>query len=237
MSSQPATMTLPDAEGGPVTHARPDIAQVFGRAARHSRRVRLLRIAIPASLAVVVGVFLLWSLLDPWRLLKRLPVDIAGITISGSKVTMVAPKLSGYTRDARRYDFTAESAAQDLTKPDMIELKGVRAEIEMEDKSKLNVSATEGLFDRKGGLLTLSNNVVLTTTSGFQMNLQEAVVDITTGDVVSEKPVEVKTEEGNLKAGRFEVTHAGDEVRFDGGISMLVQPEVARGGNEGAPKP
>ena len=38
--------------------------------------------------------------------------------ISGTKLTMQAPKLSGYTRDGRWYELIADSAAQDITKPE-----------------------------------------------------------------------------------------------------------------------
>ncbi len=55
---------------------------------------------------------------------------------------MEAPKLSGYTRDQRWYEMNAKSAAQDVTKPDMIELSEVRAKIETADKSTIFLSAT-----------------------------------------------------------------------------------------------
>ena len=214
---------------------RSDNTQVFRRATQHSRRVRILRIAIPIGLVLIVGGFTLVTWFNPWRLL-RLPGDIAGVTISGTKVTMVAPKLSGYTRDARWYEFSATSAAQDLTKPDVVELKGVRAVLDMPDKSKLNMVAAEGLFDRKGGLLTLNRDIVLTTSGGLQMNMSEAVVDVATGDVVSSKPVQLRTPEANLDANRLEVINAGDVIRFEGGVTLILTPESEKG-EQGAAKP
>src|SRR5438874_2255697 len=107
MNRQPVATTFDEPRGGALMAVRQDGEQVFRRARRHSRRVRILRIAIPISLVVLVGGFSLATWLDPWRLLYRLPRDIAGLTISGTKVMMVAPKLAGYTRDARRYEFSA----------------------------------------------------------------------------------------------------------------------------------
>ena len=88
--------------------------------------------------------------------------------ISGTKMTMEAPKLSGFTRDARRYEVSASAAAQDSTKPDVIELKGMRAMLEMQDKSTCIWWRTNGLFDRKAGMLTLNRDIVLTSPSGFR---------------------------------------------------------------------
>ena len=39
---------------------------------------------------------------------QRLPVDASGLVISGTKITMAQPKLSGYTRDSRWYEVTRE---------------------------------------------------------------------------------------------------------------------------------
>ena len=75
------------------------------------------------------------SWLDPLKVLVRLPIDAGRLVISGTKITMEAPKLSGYTKDRRWYELTANAAAQDITKPDLIELNEIRAKIEAEDKS------------------------------------------------------------------------------------------------------
>lgn len=231
MNPQQAT-TFDQFGGSMALAARQDTAKAFRRAKRHSRRVRILRIAIPVALVLIVGGFTLATWFDPLRLLYRLPGDIAGITISGTKVTMVAPKLSGYTKDSRWYEFSASAAAQDLTKPDEIELKGVRAMLDLEDKSKLMMVADGGMFDRKAGLLTLTRNIVLTTTSGFRVDLAEAVIDIATGDVVSNKPVEVNAPEANVKANGLEVVSGGDIIRFEGNVRMLVTPNDSEPGGE-----
>ena len=43
---------------------------------------------------------MLVSWLDPLKVLVRLPIDSGKLVISGTKITMEAPKLSGYTRDS-----------------------------------------------------------------------------------------------------------------------------------------
>ena len=67
------------------------------------------------------------------------------------------------------------------------------------------------MFNRKAGILTLNRNVVLKSSSGFEMHLDEAVVDTGSGEVVSNKPVAVFTQDATLNADRLEV----DEVRRD----------------------
>jgi lipopolysaccharide export system protein LptC len=194
--------------------------QAFARAARHSRRVRFLRIAIPTVIVLTIGATWLVSWLDPMKMLVRLPLDAGKLVISGTKITMEAPKLSGYTRDNRWYELTANAAAQDITKPSIIELREVRAKVVAEDKSTMFLSAKDGLFDRKSNILTLNNDISLKSSSGYDIRLSEAVVDTGTGEVVSNKPVEVVSQQGTITAERLEVLRSGEVVRFTGNVMM-----------------
>ncbi|MEA3027052.1 MAG: lipopolysaccharide export system protein LptC [Alphaproteobacteria bacterium] len=180
----------------------------------------MLRVAIPVTIALIIGATVLVSWLDPLKVLVRLPIDSGKLVISGSKITMEAPKLSGYTRDQRWYELNAKSAAQDITKPDVVELAEVQAKIETADKSTLLLSAHHGLYNRKTSILSLTRNVVLKSSAGFEMHLDEAIVDTGSGEVVSNKPVAVFTQDATLNAERLEVERSGDVVRFIGGVVM-----------------
>ena len=131
--------------------ARPDNQAIFMRAKRHSRLVRLLRILVPVGTAVVLAGVTLMSWLDPMRILARLPTAQGQLVISGTKITMEAPKLAGFTKDGRGYELNARAAAQDITKPDIVELHDIRAKIEAQDRTPINLTAVDGLFDRKSG--------------------------------------------------------------------------------------
>ena len=108
----------------------------FAIAARHSRMVRILRIAVPAAvilaMAAIVGIS---SIFNPFRmLLPKLPLDVGNLVVSGTKITMELPHMSGYTPDQRPYEIWAKTATQDLTDPDHVELKTLRAKVLMEDR-------------------------------------------------------------------------------------------------------
>jgi lipopolysaccharide export system protein LptC len=155
-------------------------------------------------------------------LLARLPLDPSKIVISGTKITMAAPRLAGFTRDARAYDVSARAASQDLTKPDMLELQDIRAKFDMENQSQVELTAVDGLYNRKTEQLTLLNKILLTTTSGYEARLTQAVVDVKSGTVKSQNPVEVKLLNGTLNANRLEVDDKGESIRFEGGVSMVL---------------
>jgi lipopolysaccharide export system protein LptC len=200
--------------------SRGDSDRAFRSARSHSRHVRVLRIALPLAVAFGLIVITLMTYFNPLRMLARLPININDLVVSGTKITMEQPRLSGFTHDARAYELSADAAKQDLTKPDIVELHNIHAKVEMQDKSMMQMSAVTGIYDTKGEMLKLERNILLSSTTGYEGRLSEASIDIRKGNVVSDQPVELKMLQGTLNANRLEITNSGDLVRFLGGVRM-----------------
>src|SRR5436305_7172616 len=133
----------------------------FAIAARHSRMVRILRIAVPAVVALAMAGVIAISIFNPFRaLMKQLPLDMDNLVVSGSKITMESPHLSGYAPDQRPYELWAKTATQDLTDPDHVDLKTLRAKVLMEDQSTVTLNARNGLFDTKQQVLDLRKDIL-----------------------------------------------------------------------------
>ncbi len=184
--------------------------------------MRLLRIALPIGIVLIIAGTFGLTYFNPFRGLMRLPLDPGKLVVSGTKITMEAPRLAGFTRDARAYDLTARAASQDLTKPNLLELQDIRAKFELQDKAEVELTATTGVFDRRVEQLTLLDRILLKTTAGYEAYLTQAVVDVKTGNVKSQKPVEVKLLNGTLNANRLEVDDKGESIRFEGGVTMVL---------------
>lgn len=193
-------------------------------ALRHSRLVRVLRIGVPAALA---GALLLTVGANYMPTVGglRLPGELGSLVIKGTKVTMQQPRLSGFTADSRPYEFTANNAEQDITKPDVMELHQIAAKIEMEDKSLVNLTANGGTYDMKTEMLTLVDNVHIVSSTGYEARLSEATIDVHKGSVVSERPVWVKLTNGVINGKKLEIRDSGDVIRFYNGVTMIVRPE------------
>src|SRR5436309_4567522 len=193
----------------------------FAIAARHSRLVRILRIAVPAVVGLAMAGVVAISIFNPFRaLMKQLPVDMDNLVVSGSKITMEAPHMSGFTPDQRPYELWAKTATQDLTDPDHVELKTLRAKILQEDRSTVTLDARTGLFDTKAQLLDLRKDIFLQSSTGYEARLSQALLDIGKGTVSSEEPVDVKLLNGTLTADKLRITEKGALVRFEGHVVM-----------------
>ncbi len=195
--------------------------QLYRRALRHSRRVRLLRALLVVAVVAVLAGLVVDNYLPAVGAL-RLPGEIANVVIQGTRITMQKPRLTGYTSDGRAYQFSAEAAAQDITKPDLVQLERIRATMGMADKSTVDLWADDGVYDMKTDMLTLNKNIRLVSSTGYEARLSRAVVDMRKGNVVSDTPVWVKLLDGSLDAGRLEITEKGDVVRFSD-VTMTLQ--------------
>src|SRR5512140_1822408 len=107
--------------------------RAFRRAARHSRHVRVLRVTFPIGIVAIFAIIVIAAYVKPFQVLTNLPLDPGKLVIAGTKITMEAPRLAGYTNDNRPYEMTARAASQDLTKPGVLELTDITAKIHMQD--------------------------------------------------------------------------------------------------------
>src|SRR6201992_3009426 len=210
----------------------------FAIAARHSRIVRALRVAVPAAVILSIAAIILTSIFNPFRLLlPKLPVEMDNLVVSGTKITMETPHMSGYTADRRPYEVWAKTATQDVTDPDHLDLKTVRAKVLMQDQSTVTLDAREGAMNTKDQLLDLHHDIFLQTSTGYEARLDQAFVDMGKGTVSSDSHVDVKLTNGTLSSDRLRITGGGDVIRFEGNVVMHLDNMNMGGTPEAAAAP
>ena len=200
----------------------------FAAAARHSRMVRLLRVAVPATVLLAMTGIVAVSVFNPFRIngLVKLPVDISNLVVSGTKITMETPHLAGFSTDQRPYEVWAKAAIQDLADPDHVELRTLRAKVQMEDKSTVTMDARTGFFDSKQQMLDLRKDIFLQSSTGYEARLSQAYIDINKGTVTSDEHVDVKLLNGTLTADKLRIINSGEIVRFEGNVVMNLVMET-----------
>jgi lipopolysaccharide export system protein LptC len=192
----------------------------FAIAARHSRMVRVLRIAVPAAVGLAMAVILVIALFNKYRI--NIPkLELENLVVSGTKITMESPHLSGYSGEDRRpYELWAKTATQDVTDPDRVELHTLRAKVLNEDQSTVTLDAITGLLDNKQQTMDLHKDIHLVTSGGYEAWLSHAFVDMGKGTVDSEEHVDVKLTNGTLSADHLHISDGGAVVRFEGNVVM-----------------
>jgi lipopolysaccharide export system protein LptC len=202
----------------------------YAAALRHSRRVRFLRKAIPVFCLGCIVAPAAWSFIAP--LTRTGPeISITKATVSGTKITMDAPKLSGFKKDNKAYDMVAESATQDLKTPSVVELIKLNGRMEQAKNSFARVTADWGRFDQTANRLDLKGSVRVRTDEGYEVDLDSALVDMKSGDMKSLEPVSARSASGSVTADKVEVRENGKHIVFEGRVrSSFIQtgPEDGR---------
>jgi lipopolysaccharide export system protein LptC len=210
----------------------------FAIAARHSRIVRALRVAVPAAVILSMAAIVLVSVFNPFRmLLPKLPIDMENLVVSGTKITMESPHMSGYTPDRRPYEVWAKTATQDVTDPDHVELKTLRAKVLMEDQSTVTLDAKTGVMDTKQQLLDLHKDIYLQTSTGYEAWLSQAFVDMAKNTVTSDEHVDVKWADGTISSDKLKIFNGGETVRFEGHVVMNIDKLPPPAAEAPAPDP
>lgn len=182
--------------------------------------MRILRIAVPATVILAMAsIVAVSTFLNPFSMIP-VKVDSGNTVVTGTRITMESPHLSGFTPDQRPYELWAKTATQDITDPDHVDLNDLKAKVLMEDQSTLFLDARTGRFDNKQQQLDLHKDIFLRTSTGYEARLNSAFVDMNKGTVSSDDHVDVKLTNGTVTADRLRITEGGDVIRFEGNVVM-----------------
>jgi lipopolysaccharide export system protein LptC len=222
--SRPVSNVIDAGARGWTASQRTDIDRAVRVAGRHSIVVRAARIGLPVAVVVGLGALGAVTYFKPMQVFEKVPVS-GKLAVQGSKITMELPRIVGFTRDNRAYELHAETAVQDISSPDIVELQKLRARLEMQDKDVVNVTANSGTYNTKGDKVVLRDDIVVTSQNGYKAVLKEAAIEMKKGNVVSETPVDITLPNGWLKSNRMEIVDSGDVVRFERGVTLYIEAE------------
>jgi lipopolysaccharide export system protein LptC len=192
-------------------------ARAFDEARRHSARVRVMRRYIPIGAGISILTIVVIGLFDPFRSIGG--ISVGPINLSGTKLTMEQPRLTGFrSKDAKPYEVTADSASQDIRKPNIVEMKGLKARITMEGNGAARLTSDTGIYDTQKENMDLRSNVRLITDTGYDAKLKSAFIDFKGGNMITREPVKVDFKGGSIESERLDVTDNGKRFSFEGRV-------------------
>lgn len=213
--ARPGGMTMDGLAPAPASRARG-----FASARRHSRFVLFAKLAIPLGSLLAVAAVVFYAYIDPFRNIPGLTMGKIGV--SGTKVTMESPKLNGFRNDSRPYEVTATAATQDILKPNLVELKDLRARIVTDDKGgAAKLEAAFGILNTEKEQMNLRQDVKVRTDAGQEVRLLSAFIDFKAGTVTSEEAVNVLLANGVIDASGLDVTENGKVLHFRGRVRAV----------------
>lgn len=100
----------------------------FHAARSHSRLVRFLKFAVPTVAVAGMALFVFFAWFNPFRA-QDLKVNVGQVGVSGGRLVMELPHLTGFNKRQQSYNVTASTASQKVTAPGLIDLTRLDAVI------------------------------------------------------------------------------------------------------------
>ncbi|RVA94285.1 LPS export ABC transporter periplasmic protein LptC, partial [Mesorhizobium sp. M7A.F.Ca.US.006.04.2.1] len=201
-------------------------------AQRHSRRVRVLKFAVPVAAALIAVAFPVYSYLAAPVSVK---IQAEGTAFSNGKLVMANPKLNGFTKQKQPYSMTALRAIQDVSTQGIIELEGIDAKVPIASDNVAAVKASHGTYDRDGNTMNLTSDVTITTTDGMQAKFKSVFLDMGKGTMKTGDPVDVSRGGSRITADTMSVQDNGKILVFENKVRVNIDSAALKAaqGNSG----
>jgi lipopolysaccharide export system protein LptC len=201
----------------------------FGRAQRHSRRVRVLKLVVPLAAALIAVTFLGYSYMAAP---PSVVVETDSSAFSDGKLVMANPKLDGLTKENLPYSLTALRAVQNPDMEGVIELDGIDAKLPVSADNVAAIGAAHGTYDRDSNTLDLDQEITVSTTDGMVARLKSAFLDMGKGTMKTDEPVDITRGGSRITADTMTVRDNGKVLVFENRVRLNIDPAQAKAANE-----
>jgi lipopolysaccharide export system protein LptC len=206
----------PGPSGETVSRDAAARSRAFSSAARHSVRVRWLRrLVIAGAVATSVGV--VWYSWFRARDVGDAHLSLESLGISGDKVTMERPRMTGVRRDGRPYEVSADSGVQNPRNPVRTDLTNLDARLRLSDDGETRVLGEHGIYDSVAQTLDLSGNVHIKGAT-YDLAMKSGAMNFKTNALSSSEPVRLDFKGGWVRSDQMTMTPNGEQIVFTGNV-------------------
>ena len=187
----------------------------------YSRRVALLKLALPAIGGALLLMVLVWPRLAPlFDRFRWAAIDLR----DARELRMINPRYAGTDRDGRPFVITAAVGRQVPQRNDVMALDDPVANVQSHSGAKIRVSANSGVYQTQTQFLDMFGQVTIKREDGSIFTTAAARVDAANDAAEGTAPVEGHGPQGNIVAQGFQVLDKGDIVIFTGHADLVLTP-------------
>lgn len=188
------------------------------------RRVAIVKRALPVAAVATLGVVLALAFSGGKELSFVLSRD--RVATASERLRVAGATYRGSDARGRPFAISAASAVQRSSANPVVELRGLSAQMQLDDGSA-RMSAPAGRFDLDRERLTVDGPVAASR-GGYAIDSGRVVIDIARQTIVSETPVAGRAPIGTFTAGRMRSDVAGTLIEMSGGARLRIARVVRR---------
>ncbi|HYM72053.1 MAG TPA: LPS export ABC transporter periplasmic protein LptC [Stellaceae bacterium] len=220
----------PRAIGAAARYSRPDsrpgfspwnigewLANLPGN--RHSRRVALLKIALPAIGVGLLMMVAAWPRIAP--LFERLRFSAIDLR-EARELRMINPRYAGTDRSNHPFVVTAAIGRQVPGRDDVMSLQAPEADLKSHSGGDIVLTADSGVYQAHTQLLDAFGHVTMVHQDGTRIVTSSARLDAVNNAAEGHEPVEGHGPSGDIKAEGFRIVDKGAIVIFTGRSDLIL---------------
>lgn len=192
---------------------------------RHSRLVFWLKITMPIlALAILSTLFLFARHIEFDGNLPFAEVDLDKLA---NDPRLTDPKFATMTADGSAVKVTAGTARPGPNAEDPVAVEDVVALYETAAGARIGVQAADGVYDAAGARLSLTGDVLLTTSDGYRLSAPEMFSRLDATEILAEGPVITDAPFGRIESGgmRLAGPESAHRLVFNKGVRLLYRPK------------
>jgi lipopolysaccharide export system protein LptC len=196
---------------------------------RYSRRVALLKVALPAIGGTLLLMVVAWPRVAPlFERFRFAAIDLR----EARELRMINPRYAGTDRNGRPFVVTASVGRQIPQRDDVMAFDQPVANLQTHSGAKVVVTADSGVYQTQTQFLDVFGNVTMTHEDGSTFKTASARFDVANSAGEGHEPVEGHGPRGDIAGQGFQILDKGDIIIFTGQSNALL-----KGAREQTPAP
>ncbi|HWD57745.1 MAG TPA: LPS export ABC transporter periplasmic protein LptC [Stellaceae bacterium] len=186
---------------------------------RYSRRVALLKVALPAIGVSLLLLVVVWPRVAP--LFDRFRFQAIDLR-EARELRMINPRYAGTDREGRPFVITAAVGRQVPQRDDVMSLDEPVAHVQSHNGAKMVITSQSGVYQTQTQFLDMFGKVTVTHENGSTFTTTSARLDAVNDAAQGHDPVEGHGPQGNVTGQGFQMLDKGDIVIFTGRSNLLL---------------
>ena len=168
----------------------------------HDRMIRLLKIALPALIGVVLA-FLAFAPLEEKQEVSFI-LDKEKVEHAEERMKVQSAQYRGQDNRGRPFVLSARSAIQQSSSVPIVHIRDMSAQILLDD-GPARLVAERARYDMDTSRVAVDGPILFAAADGYRMRTRDVVVDLRERSLASQGPVDGQMPLGQFSAGRLQV--------------------------------
>jgi len=181
----------------------------------YSRFVGLMKLALPATAAALLGLLMAWPRLAP----RDEEFQVAFANFNAKTIdtqSMVNPRYFGTDNKNQPFTVTAAIGTQIDQEAQAVSLDRPVADLTRPGGGGMVINSDLGVFQQKDNVLELYGHVDLYQDKGYEVHSDSAHIDVATRDAHGEEPTHGMGPTGVIDGEGFRLWDGGSRIMFTG---------------------